>query len=83
MPEGGNESLPPCDLGGPLHATDNPQAYAVPAQQQGKPMPWHYKLHVVETSSGWALEVEDPTNERELVRRFDTAGEAAKHAETL
>lgn len=46
-------------------------------------MPWSYKLHVVQTSAGWTLEVEDPTNERELVRRFETAGAAAEHAEAL
>lgn len=46
-------------------------------------MPLIYRLHVVEAGLGWALEVEDPSNERELVRRFDTAGAAMQHAESL
>lgn len=46
-------------------------------------MPWFYKLHVVEKGPGWALEVEDPTSERELVRRFDTAAAATEYAQAM
>lgn len=46
-------------------------------------MPWFYTLHVAEEGSGWALEVEDPTSERELVRRFDTAAAARANAQAM
>lgn len=46
-------------------------------------MSWHYLVYVVATTAGWAVEVEDPTNERELVRRFSSATVATEHAAAL
>lgn len=46
-------------------------------------MAWHYKLHVVASAGRLALEVEDPTNEREPLRDFASAAQAGEYAQAL
>lgn len=44
---------------------------------------WHYKLFIVESPGGWALEMEDPSSRRELLQCFDTADAASERARAL
>lgn len=44
---------------------------------------WHYKLFVVETGDGWALEMEDPSSQRELLQCYDSADAATQRAQAL
>lgn len=44
---------------------------------------WHYKLFVVALGGGWALEMEDPTSQRERLQCFDSAAAAIGRARAL
>lgn len=44
---------------------------------------WHYKLFVVASRDGWALEMEDPTSQRERLQCFGSAAAAIERARAL
>lgn len=58
-------------------------AAAIACQRGHMELAWHYKLFVVAARGGWALEMEDPTSQRELLQCFDSADAATERAQAL